>query len=83
LKSTKQPTCKLANNNSATKPKILHAHVDDEIKHAATTSTKKEIKFQNATLLRFVTTTVTNKKHTNHREEKNNNLQKLMIESST
>ncbi len=83
MKSTKQPTCKLANNNSTTKPKILHAHVDNEIEHAAITSTKKEIKFQNATLLKFVTTIVANKKHTNHREEKNNDLQKLMIESLT
>jgi hypothetical protein len=29
-----------------------------------------------------VTTTIANKKYTNHREENNNNLQKSMIESS-
>jgi len=82
LKSTKQQIGKPSNNNSATKPKRLHAHVDNETKHVATISTKKKIKFQNATLSRFVTTTI-DKKHTNHKEEKNNNLQKLMIESST
>jgi len=57
--------------------------VDNETKHATTTSTKKEIKFQNATLSGSVTTTVANKKHINHKEEKNNDLQKFMIESST
>ncbi len=83
LKSTKQPTGKPTNNNVTTKPKRLHAHVDNETKLAATTSTKKEIKFQNATLSRYVTTTTTtNKKHTYHKEENNNDLQKSMIESS-
>jgi hypothetical protein len=56
--------------------------VDNETKHVATTSTKKEIKFQNATLSKSMTTIVVNKKHIDHREEKNNDLQKLMIESS-
>jgi len=51
------------------------------MKHnVATTSTKKEIKFQNATLSRYVTTIIVDNKHTYHREEKNNDLQKLMIE---
>jgi hypothetical protein len=45
LRSTKQPTSKLGSNNPATKPKRLHAHVDNETKHATTTSTKKDIKF--------------------------------------
>ncbi len=74
MKSTKQPTCKFGNNNSTTKPKRLHDHLDNQTEHAITISTKKEIKFQNATLSRFVTTIVVDKKHTNHREEKNNNL---------
>lgn len=82
LRSTKQPTGKPGSNNPATKPRRLHAHVDIETQHAATTSTKKEIKFQNATLSGSVTTTAADKKHTDHREEKNNDLQKLMIESS-
>jgi len=82
LRSTKQPTSKLGNNNLATKFRRLRIHVDNEIKHVATTSTKNEIKFQNATLLGFVTTTTVNKNHIDHREEKNNDLQKLMIESS-
>ncbi len=73
LRSTNQPTCKLGNNNLATKPRRLHAHVDNETKLVATTSTKKEIRFQNATLLKFVTTTI-DKKHTNHREKNNNDL---------
>ncbi len=74
LKSTKQPTNKPSNSNSTTKPKTLHAHVDNEIEHVTTTSIKKEIKFQNATLSGSVTTTFANKKHTNHRKEKNNDL---------
>jgi len=82
LRSTKQPTGKPGSNNPATKPRRLHAHVDNETQHAATTSPKKEIKFQDATLSGSVTTTAADKKHTDHREEKNNNLQKLMIESS-
>ncbi len=60
----------------------LHVHVDNETKHVATISTKKEIKFQNATLLGSVTTIVADKKHIDRKEEKNNDLQKLMIESS-
>jgi hypothetical protein len=59
LRSTKQPTSKPTNNNVTTKPKRLHAHVDNETKFGATISTKKEIKFQNATLSRSVTTTTT------------------------
>jgi hypothetical protein len=82
LRSTNQPTRKPGNNNPATKLRRLHAHVDNETKHFTTISTKKEIKFQNATLSGFVTTTTTYKKHIDHREENNNNLQKLMIESS-
>jgi hypothetical protein len=68
LRSTKQPTNKPGNNNPTTKPKRLHVHVDDETEHVATILTNKEIKFQNATLLGYVTTTTTDKKHTNHRE---------------
>jgi hypothetical protein len=70
LRSTKQPTCKPTNNNVTTKPKKLHARVDNETKLAAITSTKKEIKFQNATLSRSVTTTTTtaDKKLTDHKE---------------
>jgi hypothetical protein len=56
--------------------------VDNETKLATTTSTKKEIKFQNATLSGFVMTTTAKKKQTYHREANNNDLQKLMIESS-
>jgi hypothetical protein len=58
LRSTKQPTCKHGNNNLVTKHKRLHAHVDNETKLATTTSIKKEIKFQNATLSIFMTTTI-------------------------
>jgi hypothetical protein len=81
LRSTKKPTCKPNNNNPTTKPRRLHVHVDNETKLVAITSTKKEIKFQNATLLGSVTITIADKKHTNHREENNNDLQKLMITS--
>ncbi len=81
MRSTKQPTCKPSNNNLATKPRRLHAHVDNETKLVATTSTKKEIKFQNAALSGFVTTTMVDKKHIDHKAENNNDLQKLMIES--
>jgi hypothetical protein len=56
--------------------------VDNELKHDATTSTKKEIKFQNATLLGSVTITTTDKKHVDRTKDNNNNLQKLTIESS-
>jgi hypothetical protein len=70
LKSTKQPTNKPSNNNLATKPRRLHVHVDNEIEHVAVTSTKKGIKFQNATLSTFVTIIVVDKKHTYHREKK-------------
>ncbi len=52
----------------------LHVHVDNETKHVATISTKKEIKFQNATLLGSVTTIVADKKHIDRKEEKNNDL---------
>ncbi len=68
--STKQPTCKSSSNNLVTKPMRLHAHVDNETEHVVTTSTKKEIKFHNATLSGSVTTTVTDNKHINHKEEK-------------
>jgi len=60
----------------------LHVHADNETKHVATISTKKEIKFQNATLSGSVITIVADNKHIDHREEKKNDLQKLMIESS-
>ncbi len=70
LRSTKQPIGKPSNNNLLTKPKRLHVHVDNETKHDTTTSTKKEIKFQNATLSGSVTIIATNKKHTNHKEER-------------
>jgi hypothetical protein len=70
LKSIKQPTCKPNNNNPITKPNRLHVHVDNETKHVATTSTKKEIKFQNATLSRSMTTIVVDNKHTYRREKK-------------
>jgi hypothetical protein len=74
LRSTRQPTSKPSNNNLATKPKRLHVHVKNETKHATTISTKKEFKFHNATLSRSMTTTTTDKKHTIHKEEKNNDL---------
>jgi hypothetical protein len=45
-----QPIGKPNSNNLATKPKKLHVHVDNETKHAATTSIKKEIKFQVSTI---------------------------------
>jgi hypothetical protein len=82
LRSTKKPTCKPSNNNPSTKPKRLHVHVDNETKLVAISSTKKEIKFQNATLLGSVTTTIADKKHTNQKEENNNDLQKLIIAST-
>jgi hypothetical protein len=50
LKSTKHPIGKPGNNNPATKPKRLHAVMDNETEHVAITSTKKEIKFHNATI---------------------------------
>jgi hypothetical protein len=57
--------------------------VDNETEHVVTILTKKEIKFQNATLSGSMTTTTVDKKHTYHKEEKNNDLHKLMmIESS-
>jgi hypothetical protein len=62
LRSTKELTSKLGSNNLARKPRRLHVHVDNETKHVVTISTKKEIKFQNATLSRFVTTIVVDKK---------------------
>jgi hypothetical protein len=48
--------------------------VNNEIEYVATTSTKEEIKFQNVTLLRSMTTIVVDKKHTDHREKINNDL---------
>jgi hypothetical protein len=45
-----QPIGKPGSNNLATKPNKLHVHVDNEIKHVATTSIKKEIKFQISTI---------------------------------
>ncbi len=56
--------------------------MDNETEHVAITSTKKEIKFQNATQSGFVTTTIVDKKHIDHTKERNNNLQKLMIHQS-
>ncbi len=57
--------------------------MDNETQHVVTTLTKKEIKFQNATPSRSMTRIVVDKKHIDRKEEKNNDLHKLMmIESS-
>jgi hypothetical protein len=44
--------------------------VDNKTEHATTISTKKEIKFQNATLLGPATIIAADNKRRNHREEK-------------
>jgi hypothetical protein len=74
LRSTKHLISKPSNNNLVTKPRRLHVHVDNNTEHATITSTKKEIKFQNATLLGSMTTIAIDKKHIDHKGEKNNDL---------
>jgi hypothetical protein len=76
-----QPIGKPGSNSLTTKPMRLHVHVDNETKHATTTSTRRKSSFK-PQLLGSVTITATNKKHTYHMEQKNNDLRKLRIESS-